>query len=153
TDVFKIDRERVLNSDLVIHLCHYPSTGSGEELDFAYNALIPIILISHSDTRVSRMITGIHAFKMEIKYGEPEELRIQLQDCLTEVRPVLEQRKLAFSNYEANIVGNKIRLLREELGLTREEVACSAKHLTVDMLRQLEESVDRISNPSLLQLR
>lgn len=152
-DVFRIDRERVLGSDLVIHLCHYPSTGSGEELDFAYNALIPLILISHGDIRVSRMITGIPAFKVEIKYREPEELRSQLQNCLIEIRPILEQRKMAFSNYNANIVGNKIRLMREEQGLTREEVACSIPLFTVEMLRNIEESPDKFSNPSLIQLR
>ena len=153
TEVFRTDRERVLRSDLLIHLCHYPSTGAGEELDIAYNALVPIILVSHSETRVSRMVTGIPGFKLEITYTEPEELRLQLRDRLIEVRPLLEERKMAFSTYDANIVGDKIRGLREELGLTREDVAQSIPHLTVDMLRHLEESVDRLANPSLVQLR
>jgi transcriptional regulator with XRE-family HTH domain len=152
-EVFRIDRERVLSADLLIYLCHYPSTGAGEELDIAYNALVPIILISHSETRVSRMVTGIPAFKLEITYTEPEELRLQLRDRLLEIRPILEERKMAFSKYEANIVGDKIRELREVLGLTREEVARSIPHLTVDALRHIEESIDRHSNPSLMQLR
>jgi len=152
-EVCRTDRERVLRSDLLIHLCHYPSTGAGEELDIAYNALVPIILVSHSETRVSRMVTGIPRFKLEITYTEPEELRLQLRDRLIEVRPLLEERKMAFSTYEANLVGDKIRGLREDLGLTREEVAQSVPHLTVDTLRHIEESVDRISNPSLMQLR
>lgn len=153
TEVFRIDCERVLGADLLIYLCHYPSTGAGEELDIAYNALVPIILISHSGTRVSRMVTGIPAFKLEITYTEPEELRLQLRDRLLEIRPILEERKMAFSKHEANIVGDKIRELRETLGLTREEVARSIPHLTVDALRQIEESIDRHSNPSLMQLR
>jgi transcriptional regulator with XRE-family HTH domain len=153
TEVFNIDRTRVLNSDLLIHLCHYPSTGAGEELDFAYNALVPIILISHSDVRVSRMITGIPSFKMVITYTEPEDLRRELRESLIKARPILEERKLAFSAYDANIVGNKIRMLREELHLTREEVAANVPLLTVESLRQIEESNDRTSNPSLIQLR
>lgn len=151
--VFKIDRDRVLASDLLIHLCHYPSTGAGEELDFAYNALVPIILVSHSETRVSRMITGIPAMKVHIEYTEPEELRYGLSDALLKLRPILEQRKLAFSKYDVNIVGEKVRTLREEAGLTREEVAHHAPHLTMETLKDLEESTDRCANPSLIQLR
>jgi transcriptional regulator with XRE-family HTH domain len=153
SEVFSIDRARVLNSDLLIHLCHYPSTGAGEELDFAFNALVPIILISHSDVRVSRMVTGIPSFKIVINYTEPEDLRRELRDSLIKARPILEERKLAFSKYDANIVGNKIRMLREELRLTREEVAKNVEFLTLDGLRQIEESSDRTSNPSLIQLR
>jgi len=152
-DVFKTDRERVLSSDLLIHLCHYPSTGSGEELDFAYSALLPIILISHSETRVSRMITGIPSLKLHITYTEPEDLRMELRDRLAEIRPILEQRKLAFSKYEVNVVGEKIRLRREELGLTRENVAASAPQVTIEALTTFEESTDRCSNLTLIQLR
>ncbi|HEX8737957.1 MAG TPA: helix-turn-helix transcriptional regulator [Pyrinomonadaceae bacterium] len=154
TDVFHIDRERVLQSDLLIHLCHYPSTGAGEELAFAYDAMVPIILISHSNTRVSRMITGIPGFKLEIKYTEPEEMRLQLRQALLKIRPILEERKVSFSKYEANIVGERVRSLREELGLTREEVASKlSPPLDIEALRQLEESVDKVSNPSLAKLR
>jgi transcriptional regulator with XRE-family HTH domain len=151
--VFRIDRERVLSSDLLIHLCHFPSTGSGEELDFAFNALVPFVLISHSETRVSRMVTGIPSFKVKITYTEPEQFRHALRDCLSEIRPVLEERKLAFSGYDANIIGNNVRLRREELRLTREDVAQNTKPpITVEHLRQIEESTDRF-NPSLILLR
>jgi len=153
SEVFRIDHERVLKSDLVIHLCHFPSTGAGEELAFAYDALVPIILISRSGTRVSRMVTGIPCFKLHVPYQEPEDLRSELGDRLAEVRPILEQRKLAFSKYDANIIGDKIRFLREELRLTREDIARNAPHITVPMLKQIEESSDRVSNPSIIQLR
>lgn len=154
TDVFHLDRETVLGSDLLIHLCHYPSTGAGEELAFAYDSMVPIILISHSDSRVSRMITGIPGFKREIKYTEPEQLRSLLRETLMSVRPILEERKIVFSKYEANIVGDRIRSLREELQLTREEVAAKlAPPLTAEALQKIEESTDKTSNPSLVKLR
>ena len=152
-EVFRTDRERVLDSDLLIHLGHYPSTGSGEELDFAYNALLPMVLIFHSEDRISRMITGIPSLKLEIEYQEPEDLRLQLRDRLIQIRPLLEERKLAFSKYEVNLVGDRIRRLREDLALTREEVADKAPLVTAETLEQIEESDDRISNPSLMQLR
>src|ERR1044072_1932479 len=63
-EVFRIDKERVSGSELLIHLCHFPSTGAGEELIIANDALVPIILISHENNRVSRMITGIPGFKV-----------------------------------------------------------------------------------------
>jgi transcriptional regulator with XRE-family HTH domain/nucleoside 2-deoxyribosyltransferase len=152
--VFQIDKERVLSSDLVIHICDYPSTGSGEELDFALAALIPIVLLSHAETRVSRMVTGIPAFKLIVTYADLDELRIELKERLREIRPILEERKLAFAVFDKNIVGNRIRLLREEQHLTREDLASHSSDLiTVNRLRNLEESTDKISNPSLLELR
>ncbi len=153
-DVFNIDRERVLSCDLLIHVADFASTGAGEELDFALGALIPIILIAHGDTKVSRMVTGIPAFKLMITYRDFDELGLELRQRLTEIRPILEQRKLVFSNFDKNMVGNKVRITREESRLTKEDVAThSFKLLTVDRLRQIESSRDSISNPSLLELR
>ncbi|PYP85795.1 MAG: hypothetical protein DMG65_20130 [Candidatus Angelobacter sp. Gp1-AA117] len=151
--VFQIDRERVLHSDLLIHLCHFPSTGAGEELGFAYSSLIPILLVAHEESHVSRMITGIPSLKIKLAYKSLKDLERQLEDCLLELRPLLEQRKMAFSQYDANIVGNKIRMLREELGLTRSDVAKAIPELTVEHLQQMEESTDRLADPSLTFLR
>ena len=151
--VWELDRDKVLSSDLLILLGHFPSTGAGEEIDMAYNALIPMILISHSETNLSRMVTGVPGFKLEIRYQDPEEFREQLEAALISVRPILEERKLAFAKHDQNIVGEKIRTLRQELGITREEMEDRCSVLTVDILRRLEESTDRIGDPSLSQLR
>ncbi|HZT14620.1 MAG TPA: helix-turn-helix domain-containing protein [Gaiellaceae bacterium] len=151
--VWRVDRERVVSSDVLIHLGHFPSTGAGEELDFAYSAMVPIVLISHGEMPLSRMVTGIPGFKVEITYVEPEELRFRLEEAIIAIRPALEERKLAFSGFDKNIVGEKIRTLRQELGMTREEVAAQSDLLTEEMLARLEESTDRVSNPSLSQLR
>ena len=153
-DVFTRDRERVLDSDLVIHIADYASTGAGEELDFALAALIPIVLVSQGETRVSRMVLGIPALKLIVTYSDLDELRIELRQRLTEIRPILEERKLSFSGFDNNIVGNKVRILREESQLTRDDLAShSGGLLTVERLRGIEENSDKISNPSLLELR
>jgi transcriptional regulator with XRE-family HTH domain len=153
-DVFNMDRERVLSSDLVVHVADYASTGAGEELDFALAALIPIVLIAHGDTRVSRMVTGIPALKLMITYDNLAELNQVLRERLAEIRPILEERKLAFSDFDKNMVGHKVRISREEAGLTRQDVALQlGKLLTVERLRQIEESSDKVANPSLLELR
>jgi transcriptional regulator with XRE-family HTH domain len=152
TDVFKRDRERVITSDLLIHLCHLPSTGSGEELGFAYEALIPIILVAPGRQSVSRMVTGIPSLKIEIRYRERREVCELLQENLWELRPYLEQRRLNMAEFSQNIVGAKVKELRQEERLTREELA-SRVGLTVDGLTDIEENIDTISNPSLTVLR
>ncbi len=156
TDVFHIDRERVVRSDLLVYLAHYPSTGAGEELDFAYNAMVPILVISHSDVPVSRMVTGIPGTVVSLSYEEPEELRARLRSTLEQMRPQLVQRKVTFGDYDINIVGDRVRQLREAQGLTRADVAqvsTTAFPLSVEMLARLEESTDREANPSLIHLR
>ena len=153
-EVFSRDRERVLASDLVVHVADYASTGAGEELDFALAALIPILLVSKGDSAVSRMVLGIPGFKLGVKYNTLDDLRIELRQRLTEIRPILEERKLSFSEFDYNIVGNKVRVLREEAYLTRENLASNSKGLlTIERLRAIEDNSDKVSNPSLLELR
>jgi transcriptional regulator with XRE-family HTH domain len=151
SEVWALDKQQVLASDLVIHLAHHPSTGSGEELAYAEGNLIPIMLISHAGTKVSRMVTGIPAIQIHLRYSEPEELREELGRRLFEIRPLLEQRRLALGE-DQNVVGEKVRQLRESLGLARETVA-EASGLNSSELTQLEESPDRAANWTLTKLR
>jgi transcriptional regulator with XRE-family HTH domain len=152
TEVFRTDRERVIGSDLVIHLCHFPSTGAGEELAFAYEALIPMVLIAPGNQSVSRMITGIPSLKIDIRYQEPEDMREMLETRLREVRPLLEQRRLAKQEFSENIVGARVKELRLEASLSRQELARRVG-LEEEGLARIEENIDTISNPSLTQLR
>ena len=153
-EVFANDRERVLSSDLVIHVADYPSTGSGEELDFALGALVPIVIVARGESRVSRMVTGIPALKLTITYSDVDDLRDELRERLTEIRPILEERKLVFSQFDKNMVGNKVRISREDSYLTREEVAKhSGDVLTAERIRDIESNSDKVSNPTLLELR
>jgi transcriptional regulator with XRE-family HTH domain len=152
TEVFHIDKERVVASDLLIHLCHFPSTGSGEELGFAHDALVPIVLIIQADQKVSRMITGIPSVKFEVRYNEPEEMRERLEAQLREIRPLLEQRRLAKQEHSENIVGAKVKELRLEASLTKEKLA-GMVGLEEAAISFIEENVDIVSNPSLIDLR
>ena len=152
--VFSMDREQVLKSDLLVHVANFPSTGSGQELDFALAGLIPIVLIAHVDKKVSRMVTGIPALKLTVRYNDLHDLETKLRACLTKMRPILEQRKIAFTDFDKNIVGHKTRIARHQARLTKEDVARqSHRLLTVERLRSIEENQDRIANPSLLELR
>lgn len=155
-DVFNcnMDRERVLSSDLLVLVADNASTGAGEELDIAQAALIPIVLLTHGETKVSRMVTGIPTLKLMITYSDLDELRNELMTRLTEIRPILEQRKLAFSDFNKNMIGNKVRVTRQEAGLTKQDVAASSNDLlTVERIRFIEGNPDSVSNPSLTELR
>lgn len=151
-EVFKMDHDRVVTSDLVIHLCHYPSTGAGEELAFAYASLIPIVLLSPGTQRVSRMITGIPSLKLDIKYEGPEDLNVLLAKRLLEIRPYLDERHMAKEQDKTNFVGERVRDLRLVAGLSRDDLA-KLVGLTSESIKHLEENVDSLSNPSLTHLR
>jgi transcriptional regulator with XRE-family HTH domain len=154
TSVYETDTSRVLNSDLLIHLCHQPSTGAGEELEIARAALLPIILIYPDHLKVSRMILGIPSLIIQIAYKEIDDLQADLTSALFDFRPLFEERKLAFSNYKVNVVGDKVREIRQKAQLTREEVvSATSQRITLDRLRMIEENTDLESNPSLLELR
>lgn len=151
-NVFKMDHDRVVTADIVIHLCHYPGTGAGEELGFAYASLVPIVLLAPGDQRVSRMITGIPSYKLEIRYENPEDLDVLLAKRLLEIRPYLEERRVAREQHEVNIVGERVRDLRLKAGMSLEDLA-KRVGLTVESIEHLEENVDATSNPSLTHLR
>ena len=151
-EVFKMDHDRVVTADLVIHLCHYPSTGAGEELAFAYASLVPIVLLSHGSQRISRMITGIPSLKLDIKYEKPEDLNVLLSKRLLEIRPYLEERHIAREQDKSNFVGARVRDLRLAAGLSRYDLAALVG-LTEVSIKHLEENVDSLSNPSLTHLR
>jgi len=152
-DVYAWDKHSILSSDLLIHLCHHPSTGAGEELEFAQAALLPIVLIYPDDLKVSRMVLGIPSLVIQVAYKTIDDLQAQLNEVLFNFRPLLEERKLAIAKYDVNLVGEKVRELRQKIGLTRKEIAAASKHLTEDVIKNMEEKTDRESNPSLIQLR
>jgi transcriptional regulator with XRE-family HTH domain len=152
-EVYSQDKLHVHEADLLVHLCHHPSTGSGEELEFARAALIPIILVTPTTVKVSRMILGIPSLLLEVNYKDPDDLQTQLGSALLEFRPVIEERKLAFSNYRANVVGQKMIELRQRQGLTRADVANASHKITETRLSEIESSHDLDSNPSLVELR
>ena len=151
-NVFKMDHDRVVMSDVVIHLCHYASTGAGEELGFVYASLVPIINLAPGNQRVSRMITGIPSFKLEIRYEKAEDLNILLAKRLLEIRPYLEERRVLREQHEINIVGERVHDLRLKAGLSRDDLA-KRVGLTAESIQHLEENVDATSNPSLTHLR
>lgn len=153
-EVFRIDRQSIAAADLLITLCDYPSFGGGQELDFAFNSFTPIILISHENSLVSRMVTGIPLVKRHIKYKGFDDLSVQLEESLVALLPLLERHKAMSQRYTSvKTIGTNIRRFRERLQLSIPQLAERSQLLTEDTLELFEEYSDRMANPSLIQLQ
>jgi DNA-binding transcriptional regulator YiaG len=153
--VFRLDRQQVTRSDLLIYLADYPSTGAGQELVFAYEALIPIIVMANTNTQVSRMVTGIPGSTFQVRYKSLEDLRGQLFDQLKSLLPILMQRRARFRNHKQNRLGERIRQVRESKGLTHDDLAqaMGTEFFSTSQIEQWEQSSDLESNLGLIYLR
>ena len=153
--VFHLDRRKVLNSDLVIYLAQFPSTGAGEELDFAFTSLLPIVVVTTRTARVSRMVKGTPNVRL-VEYDEPEELRLNLYVELNKIRPALKRRRLAIADHDGYTVAKNIRRIRCMRGLSVDQLATRISRrfaVPSGVVQRWEDLSDRESNLSLLQLR
>ncbi|WP_069764459.1 helix-turn-helix domain-containing protein [Streptomyces sp. LUP47B] len=155
-EVFRTDRQRVINSDLLIYLAHHPSTGAGQELVFAQEAIVPIVVVAHIDTRISRMVTGIPGPLTLVRYDSIKQLMEQLGQAIIELRPKLLQRRTALEELEQHRVGTRIKELREQRNMTRRQVADATRipdSFSADQLKEWEQSSDRLNNLTLAFLQ
>ncbi len=75
-EVYRIDKERVQSSSLIIAYVGEPSLGVGAELEMASEKGIPIILLYEKTAKVSRLARGIPSSRTEITYiSEVDALR------------------------------------------------------------------------------
>jgi DNA-binding transcriptional regulator YiaG len=151
-EVFRIDRDRVKSSDVLLAFGHVPSVGVGQELNMALAAALPVVFLVPDGVRVSRMALGAPYRSVQVPYATDDELRERLHDTLAALRPELEARRARTAPLDANVTGARIRAAREASGLSRDELA-DAAGLTSAALALLEDSPDRLSDPSLTQLR
>lgn len=78
SEVFKIDKREVINSDLVIAYVGYPSIGVGMEIAYAEANNIPVILLYESSKTVSRFPRGIPNLYSEITFDTSREALYKL---------------------------------------------------------------------------
>jgi nucleoside 2-deoxyribosyltransferase len=69
--------ERVKNSDLIIAVVNYPSTGQGFELQEAFRLKVPVIAVAKMGLKTSSMITGA-PFTSFIYYQNEKDLKEKL---------------------------------------------------------------------------
>jgi DNA-binding transcriptional regulator YiaG len=154
-EVFRLDRRHVTHSDLLIYLADFPSTGAGQELVLAYEALIPIIVMASSGTKVSRMVMGIPGSTFQVRYDSLEDLYRQLAAQLEDLLPILMHRRSKLRRHEENRLGKRIRQLRLAKGLTYDDLAqiMGAEFFSAAQIEQWEISSDLESNLGLIYLR
>lgn len=75
TEIYAHNRRCVLNSDLFIAECSYPSTGLGYEIATAIENNKKILLIAHQDALVTRMILWIPEDQAKmVRYNDLEDI-------------------------------------------------------------------------------
>ncbi len=151
-DVFDVDRKRVKEADVLLLLGHAPSIGVGQELNMAFESLLPVVFLVPAGRSLSRMARGVPLVSVEVPYGDDDELRWRLIEALAGLRPRLVARRSAVANLERVVVGARLKERRRQRGLSREQVA-EATGLTVRGVALLEDATDRRADPSLTQLR
>lgn len=154
-EVFRLDRQHVTQSDLLIYLADFPSTGAGQELVFAYEALIPIIVMASAKTQVSRMVTGIPGSSFQVRYNNLEELSRQLFDQLESLLPILKQRHAWVSRHKENHIGQRIRQVRLSKGLTHDDLAqaMGTGFFSASQIEQWEHGSDLENNLGIVYIR
>lgn len=151
-EVYSSDRKKVLESDFVIVMTDKPSFGVGIEVGLCINALIPVIILSPIDKKVSRMLLGIPIMKYEVEVT-PENLEAKFQEAIDILRPVITHNKAHKRKLGQIPVGERIkemRVIREgELSIDSfaKKVGITAKEL-----KYIEEEPLHLSNPSIIVL-
>lgn len=81
-EVFKVDKNQVINSDLLIAYIGEPSIGVGMEIAYAEEKGIPVILVYNDSKPVSRFPRGIPNKYGEIIFRQYEEAVSKIRNLL-----------------------------------------------------------------------
>jgi nucleoside 2-deoxyribosyltransferase len=84
--IYKKDLKELEDSDLMIAYIGEPSTGTGQEIEYAKEHNIPVYLIYEKDNPVSRMVIGNPAVKDIIEFTNQEDALKQLDALLASIK-------------------------------------------------------------------
>lgn len=84
--IYEKDLKELENSNLVIAYIGEPSTGTGQEIEYAKEHDIPVYLVYEKDKQVSRMVTGNPAVRGVIEFTDYEDALTQLDTLLASIR-------------------------------------------------------------------
>ncbi|HSN75416.1 MAG TPA: nucleoside 2-deoxyribosyltransferase [Anaerolineae bacterium] len=88
SQVFRIDKEKVQSSDLLIAYVNIPSLGVGMELAYAESCSIPIILLYERGARISRFVLGIPSIVAIVEFADFDDALRQIENQLVSLRPL-----------------------------------------------------------------
>jgi len=127
SEVYRLDRSRVVMADVLFVLANRPSLGVGQEFEIAATYCKPTVLIARDDVHLSRMTTGSWANILEvIRYSSPEDLEKRLKRCLETKIDALRRWKLTATPFRLSSLGARLRALRENSGLSMTDVVAQA---------------------------
>lgn len=84
-EVYRRDVEQLGKSDVMVAYVGEPSTGTGEEVEFAHANGVPVVLLYQKDQHVSRMLRGNPAVKREIVYETETDALATFRTLLKEI--------------------------------------------------------------------
>jgi hypothetical protein len=85
-EIYEFDiQDSVMNADVMLAICDYPSLGLGYEMATAIEKRgIPVLAMAHKDSLVSRLILGInHPNFQFIRYDSVDEIITKTKEALT----------------------------------------------------------------------
>lgn len=81
-EVFAKDLEELAKSDLMVAYLGEPSTGTGQEIEFARTKNIPVYLLYERTVRMTRMVLGSPNVKGSIVFSDEADALRQFQQFL-----------------------------------------------------------------------
>lgn len=138
--VYALDRQKVVNADLLLVLVNKPSFGVGQELEIAASYSKPMILIREADVQVSRMVLGCPANVIaEIDYRTPEDLARRLHKVLPEAREkVLRWRAGVGNANERATLASRLKEARLQAGYDSPESLADVLGISVRVVKAIE---------------
>lgn len=148
--VYQTDRQRVRESDVFILLAYKPSFGAGQEVEIAYDSLIPMIILQPSEDKISRMVSGVPLSLRRInEFTNIVSLKSSLEEALSLLMPHIERRHSDLSSASYLGFGENLKKFRLQMNLSDEDLA-RAIGIAREEVNHLENEDGKVINPSLL---
>jgi nucleoside 2-deoxyribosyltransferase len=85
--VYQTDLTELGKSDLMIAYIGQPTTGTGQEIEYAHEHNIPVYLLFEKGKNISRMVLGSPNIKGTIEFTDETDALKQLDTLLSQLRP------------------------------------------------------------------
>ncbi len=150
--VHDLDYLTVLESDIVICIVDYPTTGGGKEIAWAERNLTPVLLLSHS-FQVSRLLTGSSSVVEDEYWNESDGCRVPIARFLERLAPRIRRHALdrLMRERELDNITTRIRRaiqIAEQLQSNGNEGLLAQRRL-----REIGVSAATVDNATIAELR
>lgn len=99
TTVYQTDLKELANSDVMIIYIGEPTTGTGQEIEYARQQGIPVYLLYEKGKVITRMVKGSPNVKGSIEFSSQEDALRQLDELLDGLKIRLKQNGTLRENF------------------------------------------------------